>query len=136
MTIYFHAASGSFYDTALHSDIPKDVKKVAATRYQKLVNDLCAGKQIAADDAGNPTSVEPEMLMSETQRLAVVRKRRDRLLSACDYIMMPDYPIAEQVRTNWAVYRQALRDLPTNFTGDLTALNWPTPPQTPSDLPT
>ncbi len=41
-----------------------------------------------------------------------IRAERDRLLSACDYIMMPDYPADEQVKAVWAAYRQVLRDLP------------------------
>ncbi len=43
---------------------------------------------------------------------ASIRAERDRLLSACDYIMMPDYPADETVKTAWAAYRQALRDVP------------------------
>ena len=45
-------------------------------------------------------------------RLAeAVRAERDARMAACDYLMMPDYPLAEEKRAAWAAYRQALRDL-------------------------
>ncbi len=41
-----------------------------------------------------------------------VRVERDKRLAACDYLIMPDYPLAEVERAAWMAYRQALRDLP------------------------
>jgi len=41
-----------------------------------------------------------------------IRAERDRRLTACDYLMMPDYPLGEAERAAWVEYRQALRDLP------------------------
>jgi hypothetical protein len=39
-----------------------------------------------------------------------VRTRRNQLLSACDYTQLPDNN--DPKKSEWAVYRQALRDLP------------------------
>jgi hypothetical protein len=36
---------------------------------------------------------------------------RDELLKQSDFIMLPDYPISEEDRERWRVYRQELRDL-------------------------
>jgi hypothetical protein len=36
---------------------------------------------------------------------------RNNLLEQSDYIMLPDYPISEEERENWAIYRQKLRDI-------------------------
>lgn len=36
---------------------------------------------------------------------------RDELLNKSDFVMMPDYPISEEKREQWATYRQELRDL-------------------------
>ena len=41
-----------------------------------------------------------------------IRQERDALISATDYLMMPDYPMSELARENLKVYRQALRDIP------------------------
>lgn len=40
-----------------------------------------------------------------------VRAKRDRLLSACDYYLMPDYPSTEEGLAEVKAYRQALRDI-------------------------
>ena len=41
-----------------------------------------------------------------------VRKKRDELISATDYLMAADYPITAERRTLIEAYRQALRDVP------------------------
>jgi hypothetical protein len=56
-----------------------------------------------------------------------VRMRRDRLLTACDWTQAPDVPLAAGARAAWAVYRQALRDLPEAQDDPLNIV-WPVPP--------
>lgn len=41
------------------------------------------------------------------------RFERDQRLAATDYLQMPDYPLSDDQRTILQVYRQALRDLPS-----------------------
>jgi hypothetical protein len=53
-----------------------------------------------------------------------LRFRRDQLLAASDFRMIPDAPWD---RGPWEAYRQALRDLPANTT-DPRAAVWPEPP--------
>lgn len=53
-----------------------------------------------------------------------LRLRRDRLLAATDFRMIPDAPWDT---TAWAAYRQELRDLPETVTDPRTA-EWPEPP--------
>ncbi len=60
----------------------------------------------------------------------LIRDRRKRLLDNSDWTQMPDSPLSESKRAEWAAYRQALRDLPddqgsVNSFADVT---WPTPP--------
>lgn len=50
---------------------------------------------------------------SETARFERLRAERDRRLAATDYLLMQDYPLSEGQRTVLQVYRQALRDLPS-----------------------
>lgn len=54
-----------------------------------------------------------------------LRRRRDALLSACDWTQLPD--VAPGVQAAWGPYRQALRDL-TAQPGFPTAITWPTAP--------
>lgn len=44
-----------------------------------------------------------------------IRRKRDALLSACDWTMLTDAPVSESVRNDWGVYRQMLRELPNNY---------------------
>ena len=55
-----------------------------------------------------------------------VRKRRDGLLSLCDWTQVADAPVDD---LQWAVYRQTLRDLPQTQT-DPFSIVWPEPPTT------
>jgi hypothetical protein len=58
--------------------------------------------------------------------LATIRQERDRLLAACDWTQLPDSPLADAARADWAAYRQALRALPD--TVDPLAPVWPAAP--------
>lgn len=61
-----------------------------------------------------------------TEQLAQqVRNKRDGLLRECDYIVMPDYPLAD--KTEWENYRQALRDV-TEQVGFPSDITWPIKP--------
>ena len=40
------------------------------------------------------------------------RAKRDRLLEASDWTQMPDSPLSDSKKAEWATYRQELRDLP------------------------
>ena len=41
-----------------------------------------------------------------------IRKRRNELLKACDYMLISDFPIITAMKTKWKAYRVLLRDLP------------------------
>jgi len=58
----------------------------------------------------------------------VVRPQRDAKLSACDYTMMPDYPIDQSKRAEWETYRGQLRDLPATLTAVTDSVLWPLVP--------
>ncbi|MBG3877240.1 hypothetical protein FVW20_09480 [Desulfovibrio oxamicus] len=61
---------------------------------------------------------------TDEQAARDVRARRDSMLSACDYLMMQDYPLDAASRAEWVAYRQALRDL-TAQVGFPVTVNWP-----------
>ena len=46
-----------------------------------------------------------------------LREERDRKIAATDWTQLPDVP--EATRTAWQTYRQALRDVPQNYTNML-----------------
>lgn len=53
-----------------------------------------------------------------------LKNNRNLLLQNCDWTQVPDAPVDSAA---WAVYRQQLRDLPTNTT-DPRNVEWPVPP--------
>lgn len=55
------------------------------------------------------------------------RNERNRKLIECDWTQLSDSPITKQKKQEWAVYRQALRDLPEN-TNDPKNPEWPSTP--------
>lgn len=68
-----------------------------------------------------------EAELNETA-LSMLRANRNELLASCDWTQTNDSPLSSAKRTEWATYRQALRDLPTN-TIDPANPVWPTPPE-------
>lgn len=52
------------------------------------------------------------------------RDSRDKLLAECDWVAIKALELSQAVPNNWAVYRQALRDLPQQE-GFPTTINWP-----------
>ena len=62
--------------------------------------------------------------------LSYLRDMRDDLLQDCDWTQMPDRPLSDSKKTEWATYRQALRDLPSSYTNSdaVADIVWPTQP--------
>jgi len=59
--------------------------------------------------------------------MASLRLKRNTLLVESDWTQYTDSPLDDEVKTEWAVYRVSLRDLPEN-TDDPADPTWPTPP--------
>ena len=76
------------------------------------------------------------VLIEETDQVrqqaivAVARSTRNAILSETDWTQLPDAPISENTRQAYRVYRQALRDLPSNLgpIKDLSDITWPDAP--------
>ena len=64
-------------------------------------------------------------------RLGAVRVERNSLLNQSDWTQAVDSPLTAEKKTEWATYRQQLRDLPSTLTTqeDINNLTWPTPPE-------
>lgn len=59
--------------------------------------------------------------------LAYMRDVRDLAMAATDWTQAADSPLTETQRAAWAAYRQALRDLPANYSGE-GPIPWPVAP--------
>lgn len=62
--------------------------------------------------------------------LFFLRDMRNDLLQESDWTQMPDSPLSDAKKTEWASYRQALRDLPSSYTNSdaIADIVWPTQP--------
>ena len=63
--------------------------------------------------------------------LLAIRIRRRILLSNCDWTQANDSPLSDAKKAEWATYRQALRDLPSNYTDtdEASKVEWPEEPE-------
>jgi len=53
---------------------------------------------------------------SNDDTLEIVRKIRQSRLKNCDWTQAADSPLSNEKKAEWATYRQALRDLPEQYT--------------------
>jgi len=60
------------------------------------------------------------------EQIIKLRGQRDALLSSSDWTQMPDSPLSDAKKQEWATYRQQLRDLPS--TADPSNPTWPSQP--------
>ena len=67
---------------------------------------------------------EEEIAAVDLEQDRLIRKERNSLLQECDWTQFNDSPLAESNKSVWAVYRQALRDVPAQagFPWDI---DWP-----------
>ena len=75
-------------------------------------------------------------LLNMPSCMEILRGRRTALLKESDWTLMPDSPLSDEKKKEWATYRQSLRDLPLSsspqldsyYNLDLNSVNWPTKP--------
>ena len=66
--------------------------------------------------------IDGEAVIRNDNVLEILRLKRDALLKESDWTLMPDSPLSDAKKTEWATYRQALRDLPNN-NNDITSID-------------
>jgi len=79
---------------------------------------------------GETTAAEQEAAykaMKDAEFAKSARDSRDRLLAECDWVVVKSLESGQAVPTEWATYRQALRDIPQQA-GFPTSINWPVKP--------
>lgn len=127
MKVYFNSKTNGFYNSLVHGDkIPVGSVEITSEQYQLLLEGQAAGKPIKGDDKGNPFNADPQPV-SDEQLSVIERSKRDNLIAATDYLVMPDYPIGTELLDKVKVYRQLLRDI-TEQDGFPTVIGWPINP--------
>ena len=78
---------------------------------------------------------KPETIYTDAelkdQLLKRIRAKRRNKLAESDWTQFPDSPLSDSKKSEWATYRQALRDIPYVY-ADATSIDdiiWPTKPE-------
>ena len=64
---------------------------------------------------------------TDEMKQTFMRNKRNALLVQSDWTQMPDSPLSDSKKQEWATYRQELRDFPSTWTPSDTA-NFPDQP--------
>ena len=109
--------------------IPEAISSLAPYAEWYLVGDGLDGLEWLDENIERPTDAA---ILAEAARLealapTAVKLERNRRLAVSDWTQMSDVPMSGELRTEWATYRQALRDLDVSGT-DFAAVAWPTSP--------
>lgn len=75
----------------------------------------------------NPGDDDPRSGMADSVAISGIRIVRDSRLQGSDWTQISDTPLASQDQTDWATYRQELRDFPATVS-DPQDPTWPTAP--------
>jgi len=111
-----------FYDKAIFNsaDIPGDALPISVEMRDFAVQ---WPGQVRWNGEAFERCAPPTPRVSEGE----ARAKRNSLLSASDRTQLPDFPITEEAREQWRVYRQTLRNLPSS-PGWPGKVDWPIPP--------
>tara|TARA_R110002074_G_scaffold45379_1_gene117495 strand:+ start:315 stop:689 length:375 start_codon:yes stop_codon:yes gene_type:complete len=114
---------GTLYQECTVSVLPDDdmiyIDASTVDPYPDIFSKICTlvnGEVITEDF--------PEVVLPDRILLRDVRSERTRLLKESDWTQVPDSPANT---SEWATYRQALRDITDGI--DLQNVTWPTPPE-------
>jgi hypothetical protein len=123
-TRYYSPSRCGFYSDDAHptpADRPEDCFEVSEEQLRVLLDAQETGKEIHWDaEVGDFVAKRPAVLMEH------IRAARNSKLRNTDWTQGRDVP--ESVSSQWAAYRQALRDIPDTYTGRPSEVVWPTPP--------
>lgn len=135
--MFYSASRNAFFDPAIHgSSIPSDAVEISAETHSDLMAAQALGQTIRPGDGGHPVAVDPppppeaevwERLRRERDaRLEDALALLDRHRNQVDFGLAPS--LSDEQARAWAVYAQALRDLP-EITTDPANPDWPEAPQ-------
>ena len=110
--IYYSKITKGFYLTEIHgTNIPSDAVQITKEQHRTLLNEQCNGKQIVPDENGYPIAIVPPVIPPTWED---IRVKRDSLLKESDWVVLADSN-PKPSKDAWINYRQALRDIPQNF---------------------
>ena len=125
MTMFYLAGIG-FMHPQIHGDIPPEAVELSDEDYAELLDAQRRGKEIHAGSDGRPVARDP--VVSAEAAAGRIRRHRDRLLAASDWVVTRATETGAPVPPAWVAYRQALRDVPEQPGFPLDIVSWPDMP--------
>lgn len=114
VTLMYNTEAGTKWD---EGDIPCEVGF-----------DVIASQAVRADDGTIQIVEDPQKVAQKTEQAwSQLRAKRNALLTASDWTVLPYSPLTESQIAAWVEYRTALRNLPSTVT-DPTNVTWPPKP--------
>lgn len=122
--IYYSKTTKGFYREDIHgTNIPSDCVKITEQTWKELLESQSKGKVIQPDERGYPIAIKPSVIPPTWEE---IKKKRDVLLKDSDWSVAADAN-PKPSKEAWLNYRQALRDVPQNFS-DPSKVIWPKTP--------
>lgn len=120
---YYSNSAAGFYVTEIgYSAYPEDSIAITKEEHEFLLQELNGNnKIIVVNDNAISLAERPTPPLTWEN----IRLKRDRKLKNSDQTQLPDFPAAK--KTEWATYRQALRDIPQTYATPEEVI-WPTEP--------
>jgi len=93
--------------------------------------------EINTDTKPTESEIDAEVTrLNNAESMRLLRAERDRLLAACDWVVLTDSQLTTSKKTAWKTYRQSLRDLPASSSPtldsdgnlDMSSVTFPTEP--------
>lgn len=114
--------------TLYTNEVEIETEEGSHFQYDMYVTDTVSRPALGTYISGNLDAWIAACAEKEREIIAKeAREARNRLIAETDYIMAADYPIDDDKRVEWAVYRQALRDVPEQ-PGFPYEIDWPHKP--------
>ena len=111
----------AFYSSEIHGDnIPENSVEITSAQWQEFIDN--AGFRKWRDGQ----VIEYKPVVTREQKWHAIRAKRDALLAASDWTILPDSPFTSAEKSAWKTYRQALRNLTENEDPD--NITWPEKP--------
>jgi len=109
-------------------DIPaEDYQYLQSTEILDAYGLIITGYVISVDETKKASGLVAEQQRKDEEAMKSLRVTRDLLLSSTDFTQLNDSPMTAEMKQEYVVYRQALRDLPDN-TQDVHNPVYPTKP--------
>ena len=106
-------------------------------QYSWVDTDYSGLEWLDSGTAPTEAEIDAELTrLNNAEPIRLLRAERDRLLTACDWVVTMHKELGTNIPAAWKTYRQALRDLPASASPsldsdgylDMTSVTWPTEP--------